>query len=92
MGKLRERLTVANLLLAFVILVVLFVVVGCVSRIRKGDLNLDGKITMTDVWRAMRLAVALDTPNWLDMYLGDMNSDGKIDSADAGIIMRMVEE
>ena len=55
---------------------------------RPGDLNADGKITLTDATLALRLAVGLGTPTEAQAKTADFDSNGKVDLADVLQILR----
>jgi hypothetical protein len=55
---------------------------------KKGDLNGDGLINISDATLALRVAVGLLTPSATQKALGDVNGDGKINIQDATKILQ----
>ena len=66
------------------------------QTILKGDTNLDGKITSTDLLLLKRHIIAGTNTAWLlagdKLTAGDMNEDGKITSTDLLLLKRLVIE
>lgn len=56
---------------------------------KKGDTDLDGKITSDDARTVLRCSVGLYIPSLLIRSLFDLNSDGKISSEDARLTLRL---
>ena len=55
------------------------------SKILKGDLNNDGKITADDAATAIELFKTKNTDAYIE--IGDMNDDGKINAEDSALII-----
>ncbi len=55
----------------------------------KGDLNMDGKITLADAEIANNAANGYIILTDLETKIGDMNNNGVVDKEDAQIILRM---
>lgn len=81
-------------IIAFILLTVLAVSVSCVSgnagaaRILPGDLNGDGRVTVTDALKALRISLKLIEEANEMTDKGDMNGDGKITMADVTEILK----
>ena len=58
------------------------------SRIRKGDVNRNGKIDAADARTALRCASHIDAPTAEEFIAADCNADGTVASADALKILR----
>mgnify|MGYP006068625241 FL=1 len=54
----------------------------------KGDINLDDKITITDVIKLLRIYLELDQASENSLEIGDMNDDNKITITDVIILLR----
>lgn len=54
----------------------------------KGDLDKDGKVTVSDARSALRIAVSLDPSSSEAVAIGDMNGNNAIDVSDARMILR----
>ncbi len=57
--------------------------------VRKGDINNDGDVTVTDARLALRFAVQLDEPTEIQEYCADVDGTKGISVADARIILRV---
>jgi hypothetical protein len=54
----------------------------------KGDANLDGEVSVSDVMVALRIAVGLQEATEAQLRAGDIDGNGKIDVLDAMKILR----
>jgi len=58
------------------------------SVAHRGDINGDGKVTISDATIALRIAVGLEKASDYQMKSGDLNGNGKIDVSDVTKILR----
>ncbi len=79
------RLTLA--LAAVMLIAEIFTASALIAR--KGDINNDGDVTVTDARLALRFAVQLDEPTEIQEYCADVDGTKGISVADARIILRV---
>lgn len=81
------------LMVVFFLLIIVILIIGMVplAAIKKGDANLDGEVTLTDlvVVKAHMLGIAKLPP--FGRYAADVNRDGKIDQTDYDTLLDLLE-
>jgi hypothetical protein len=58
--------------------------------IKRGDANLDGKLTAGDAAMVLRTVVGLSYMNAPMRAAGDLDGDGEVTAADAAKILRLI--
>ena len=66
-----------------------FTVIDSRPPYKRGDMDLDGEITVGDALKALRIAAKLIEPTEEDFLIGDVDNDGEITVGDALMILRV---
>ena len=75
--------------IAIVMLSVMLAICASAATYKKGDANMDGRVSASDARLVLRVSARLDKFNETQTLICDLSNDGKISASDARKVLRV---